>query len=304
MFAMTELEREESLVDRTAIKPYHPIVVKELASGMYPKLAKFIPGFVYRYITKLLHLDHLNSFFERTHYGTGQQFLDATKEELNVELKLQGPGVEEMKNLTDKPVMFASNHPYGGPEGIVAFSYIHRLFPRARILVQSLFKIIRPFSEVCVYNKKEVRSLYNAAEEKRPLFFYPAGYCSRQLSFGDVFDYEWKPGFIKFAKKNNMPIIVFYTDGRLSKRTLNWTQFRKRFHIKASIETIFLPDEMFRLTGKTITMTAGHVIDPEVLDNSVSDKEWAARLRQYCYELKTNPDAVFDPSKPAVLPLS
>lgn len=300
---MTELEREEALIDRTNITPYQPLVLTDLAQKFVPKFAGKIPKFIYRYLNRILHIDELNRYFEELHYGTGQEFLDGTCRILDLKFDMKGAGVEDMKALTDKPVMFASNHPYGGPEGAATFSIIHRLYPRARLLTQSFLKFIRPFSEVCVYNKKDVATLKAAVEEKRPLFFYPAGYCSRKLSFGDVFDYDWKSSFVKCAKKNNMPIIVMFTDGRLSKRTLRWTTFRKIFHIKASIETAFLPDEMFKLTGQTLHITMGSVIDPSVLDDSVSNEEWAARLRQYCYELKTNPDAVFDPSKPATLPL-
>lgn len=301
---MTELEKEEALIDRSNIAPYQPIDLTELANKFVPKLSNKMPKFVYRYLAKILHLEELNAFFGKNHYCTGQQWLDKVREHLNVTIDFNGPGVEYIDKLTDQPVMFASNHPYGGPEGAVLFSVLHAKYPRARLLTQSFLKFLRPFSEVCVYNKKDIATLKQAVDEKRPLLYYPAGYCSRKLSFGDVFDYDWKRSFVKIAKQNNMPIIIIFTDGRMTKRTLRWTQFRKIFHIKASIETAFLPDEMFKLKNQTLKMTVAKPIYPDQLDDSVDLDEWAARLRQYCYELKSNPNAEFDPSKPATLPLT
>jgi len=297
------LLEEESQIDRANIAPYEPLVLQDLATRFIPKLSNKIPKFVFNWLNKILHLDDVNRIAEATHYSTGQQFMDFVCKDQDWKLDFQGPGLNELKSLTDKPVMFVSNHPYGGPEGIVAFRYIHRMFPRARLLIQSFLKFVRPFSEVCVFNKGNLHTLKKAVEEHRPLFFYPAGYCSRKLSNGNVFDYEWKSTFIKLAIKNNMPISVSFTEGSLSKRTLRITQIRKFFHIKSSIETALLPDEMFKLKGSTLKMTAGHIIDPKVFDSSVDIDEWAARVRQYCWELKTNPQAVFDPSKPATLTL-
>lgn len=297
------LESEEAEIDRSNIPPYHPIDLRELASHFAPKVKPFIPGFVYNHYNKLLHLDDFNPVFDTLHGGTGQNFLTSVKNYLDLHLLLDGPGAEEMKRLTDKPVMFASNHPYGGPEGILVFEYLHRLFPRGRILVQSFLKFIRPFSEVCVYNKKDIDSLNKAADERRPLYYYPAGYCSRRLKSGEVFDYDWKSSFVRIAKKNNMPIIIMYVHGQLSKRTLRLTSLRTALGIKFSIESMYLPEEVFRTEGQTIRVTCSRVIDPAVLTGDVEPREWAARLREYCHTLKTDPEAYFDPKKPATLPV-
>ena len=186
---------------------------------------------------------------------------------------------------------------------MVLFDWIHRNFPDCRLVAQSFLKFIKPLGKTCVYNKKEVRSLMNAVADKTSLLIYPAGYCSRKLSFGEVFDYDWKASFVKIAKKNNMPIAVFYTDGQLSPRMHSWTKFRRIFHIKTSFETMFLVDEMFKLKGSTLRIVLGDVIDPNKLDDSISKEEWAARIRQYCYELRKNPKLKFDYTKEATLSL-
>ena len=297
----TEKESQQSKED----SKFQPINIKALATRVSPKLGKLIPKFMYNKFEKILHIKELNTFFEAHCNDEPQAFLDAVVEFLDIKLVLEdnaGLG-ESAEALKGQSVMFVSNHPYGGPEAMVLFDWIHRNFSDCRLVAQAFLKFIKPLGKTCVYNKKEVRSLMNAVADKTSLLIYPAGYCSRKLSFGEVFDYDWKASFVKIAKKNNMPIAVFYTDGQLSPRMHRWTKFRRIFHIKTSFETMFLVDEMFKLKGSTMKIVLGDVIDPNKLEDSVSKEEWAARIRQYCYELRKNPKQKFDYTKEATLPL-
>ncbi len=281
---------------------FTPINVKKLAKRISPTLSKLIPTFIYRRFEKILHIKELNEFFTLHSSDDAQTFLDAVVERLDLKINFRGTGINRVESLAGESVMFVSNHPYGGPEAMLLFSYLHRLFPDCRLVAQSFLKFLKPLEKSCVYNKKDVRTLYNAVQNRTSLLLYPAGYCSRMLSFGEVFDYDWKPSFVKIAKKNNMPIVVFHTDGELSRRMHRWTKFRSIFNIKTSIETMFLVDEMFKLSGNTISIETGSIIDPGKLDGSIPDSEWASRIREYSYNLGKNPELEFDYKKAATLP--
>ena len=299
-----ELETTQAKEEAKKEAKFQPINIKALATRVNPTLGKVIPKFLYNKFEKILHIKELNEFFEAHCNDEPQAFLDSVVEFLNIKLELENNiGALDVEALKGQSVMFVSNHPYGGPEAMVLFDWIHRNFPDCRLVAQAFLKFIKPLGKACVYNKKEVRSLMNAVADKTSLLIYPAGYCSRMLSFGEVFDYDWKASFVKIARKNNMPIAVFYTDGQLSSRMHRWTKFRRIFRIKTSIETMFLVDEMFKLKDTTMRIVAGDVIDPNKLDDSVSKEEWSARIRQYCYELRKNPSLKFDYNKAATLPL-
>lgn len=280
-----------------------PIDIKTLACRVKPALGKLIPKFMYRHFEKLLHVHELNVFIEEHFHDDAQTFLDAVVAFLNFNIQLGGRGTDALEELKGQNVMFASNHPFGGPEAMMLMDILYKYFPDTKLLTQGFLKFIKPLQTCCVYNKKEVRTLMEAVNLKKSLLFYPAGYCSRELSFKEVYDYEWKSSFVKIAKKNNMPILVFYTDGQLSKRMHRWTKFRRIFRIKASIETMYLVDEMFMLRDKTIDIVVGDTIYPDQLSDDISNEEWAARIRQYCHDLRKDPNAHFDYSKPATLPL-
>ncbi|MCR4676320.1 MAG: hypothetical protein K5634_03720 [Sphaerochaetaceae bacterium] len=281
---------------------YQDIDVRALVSGMNPKLAKRIPGFVYRYAEKILHVDELNEHFRRTNDFTAEEFLDATVERLDIRIDMDKESLEELEKNRGRRVMVVSNHPFGGPEAMGLMSILIKIFPDIKLVAQSYLKIIKPLRSCCVFNKKEVRTLCDHVEEKKSVLIYPAGFCSRILSNGEIFDYRWKSSFLKIAKKLGMPVIVVHTYGQLSKRIFRWTKFRKIFGIKVGIESAFLSDEMFKRVGETLKMRVAKTIEPEVFDDRYTLDEWSQKLRQFCFNLRDNPKEEFDPNIALTLP--
>lgn len=287
----------------TTSSTYVPIDLPSLAKKVNPTLAKLIPRFMYRKFEKLLHLEEVNSFFEEHYDDDPQTFLDSVVSYLDLKIALEGRGIEALEALEGERVVFASNHPFGGPEAMVLFSIVHRLFPDAKLVAQSFLKFIKPVETACVFNKRDVKTLMEAVNNRSSLLFYPAGYCSRVLSNGEIFDYDWKPSFVRIARRQRMPIVVVYTDGELSKKVHWWTRLRKFLRIKLSIETIFLVDEMYKLRGKTLRMVVGSTITPEMIESTkMSDNLLSDKLRQYCYELRKNPKKLFDITIEPTLP--
>ncbi|MFA5569996.1 MAG: hypothetical protein ACOX0W_01045 [Sphaerochaetaceae bacterium] len=281
---------------------YQPIDIRALASKDFPKLAKWIPNGIYSFLERLLHIDHLNEFFSTHCNSDAQTFLDEVVKELDLTIQWHEDDFKKIEALKGQRVIVAANHPYGGAESMALFSVLHRLFPQMKLVVQNYLKFIKPIRTACVFNKGGARTLMNAVISGASLLFYPAGYCSRLLSTGEVYDYKWRDSFVRIARKHKLPIVVIYIDGQLSKKVHRWTRFRQIFGIKTSIETIFLVDEMFKLYGSTLKMVVGDVITPDLLDENLSDQQHADKLRQYCYDLRANPSLGYDPAKEATLP--
>lgn len=279
------------------------INIRELANKVSPVLGHLIPGFLYSHFEKLLHLQEINSFMAAHYNDSAEQFVKSVVHELlQIKTVLNGSGADVFKSIQGQNIMVVSNHPLGGPEAVVTLDLLFGAFPEIKLVAQSFLKFIKPLENCCVYNKKDVKTLYDHVNKNLPVLIYPAGYCSRYLSNKEVFDYQWKSSFIKIIKKNKMPLVVLNTEGQLSKRMINWTRFRNFFHIKKSIETIYLVDEMFKLKGSTLNITVSPVIDSSVFDDRYSNYEWAAKVRQYCYELGKNQMAEFNPDIEVTLP--
>jgi Tfp pilus assembly ATPase PilU len=63
--------------------------------------------------------------------------------------------------------------------------------------------------------------------------------------------------------------------------------------MKSNIEVLCLVDEMFKQNNKDIVITFGKPISVNVFDKNIRDKEWAAQLKNYVYQLGENPKAEF-----------
>jgi hypothetical protein len=60
---------------------------------------------------------------------------------------------------------------------------------------------------------------------------------------------------------------------------------RKKLHIKANIEMLYLVDEMFKQKEKKITITFGKPIPVSVFDKRFAQTDWAGILKKHVYEL-------------------
>ena len=94
----------------------------------------------------------------------------------------------------------------------------------------------------------------------------------------------WKT-FITRAKKNSLPVIPVFIDGKLRPFFYRLYRFRKFLGIKSNIEMLWLARELYRQHGKTINITFGKAIDHSVFDQSKTDKEWAQWVREKVYQL-------------------
>ena len=56
--------------------------------------------------------------------------------------------------------------------------------------------------------------------------------------------------------------------------------------IRANLEMLYLPDEMFRQRGKDFRIRFGKPVPWQRLDDGKPAKVWAERLREYVYKLK------------------
>ena len=103
----------------------------------------------------------------------------------------------------------------------------------------------------------------------------------------------WKKTAITIARKNQIPLVPLFIEGRLSERFYKTYTWRKRLGIKANIEMILLPDEMYRLRGTRVTLHLGPPLQPESLSNGEGDAAWTERVRSLVYSLAptkpTNP---------------
>lgn len=263
------------------------IQVRNVIHTKSPKLAKWIPGFLIRYLERIIHEDEINYIMTKFRELYGLDFVDALISELGIEVVLQGA---DRIPYADN-VIFASNHPLGGLDGIAIMHAIGRYRRDVKFLVNDILlnignlePLFVPVNKVGSQAKSAIMAIDKAYANDNALLIFPAGLVSRKIN-GRVVDLEWKKSFINKSKKYKRDIIPVYIDGENSNFFYNLAKLRAKLGLKANIEMLYLPDEMFSQRNQRVVISIGERISYNHFDNSKTEYEWASEVKSIVYSM-------------------
>ena len=249
------------------------------------KLYKWLPGFAVNWLKKKLHEDDINDAMEYLKDDVGLVFNSRGLEKL-------GAKVESLHSeLVPKTgsIVIVSNHPLGGLDGMALIKAVGDIRPDVHFLVNDVLKNIKNYGEIYVaVNKlgatsaKYLRVIEEVFRTESALLLFPAGLVSRKQD-GVVRDLVWKKTFVTQAIDHKRMIQPTFIEGENSKFFYNFAMWRKRLGIKANIEMLFLPDEMFKARKETIKIHFSKPFDSSLLDGNKTHKQWSALIYQYIY---------------------
>ncbi|GGE34089.1 MULTISPECIES: 1-acyl-sn-glycerol-3-phosphate acyltransferase [Sphingobacterium] len=263
------------------------IEIREVIRKKSPGLAKWIPKPLLSYLVKTIHEDEINYIMTTYHDDMGLDFVDSLLKELKVNVHLEGA-----ENIPlDESVIFASNHPLGGLDGVAFMQVIGKYRKDVKFLVNDILMNVRnleplfvPVNKVGGQSKSAIAAIENAYASDHALLVFPAGLVSRKIK-GEIVDLEWKKSFISKAKKYKKDIVPVYIEGRNSNFFYNLSRIRHKIGLKANIEMLYLPDEMFSQRGKDITIRIGKKIPYTHFDTSKNERQWAAEVKEVVYAM-------------------
>ena len=268
-----------------------PIYIEQVFKSKNPGLAKMIPGFIYSYLKKIIHQNDINDFISRYGHRKGLDFSDAILEYLNVSYQVIG---EENLPTPDGRYIFVSNHPLGGPDGIILISFLGTHYPVLKFPVNDLLlnlknlnNIFLPVNKHGAQAKDAVTAIENAYASDCQMIMFPAGLVSRK-QHGEIKDLEWQKSFISKAVQHQRNIVPIFIDGKNSDFFYNLAKFRKAIGLKANLEMLYLPDESFKQRNRTFTLYIGQPIPWQSLDKSKKPFEWAQEIKKIVYGLKND----------------
>lgn len=266
-----------------------PVYIEQLFKSKNPGLARMIPGFIYSFLKRTIHQDDINEFITRYGNRQGLDFSDAILEYLNVSYQVVG---EENLPSPEGRYIFASNHPLGGPDGIILISFLGTRYPHLKFPVNDLLlnlknlnNIFLPVNKHGAMDKKAVMAIEDAYASNCQMIMFPAGMVSRK-QHGIIQDLEWQKSFITKAIQHKRDIVPIYIDGKNSNFFYNLANFRKLTGLKANLEMLYLPDETFKNRNQTFTIYIGKTISWQTLDKSKKPAEWAEEIKKIVYRLK------------------
>lgn len=261
--------------------------IKKVLKDKSPAAARWIPWFVKNYLRKIVHEDEVNYYLETFSDLSPIEFIRATLKQMDI--KYSAVGLEKLDRRGR--YIFASNHPFGGLDGLMIADKVSGYFGDVRIVVNDLLMNLEPVKPIFLpvnkhgrQNPEYVRIYNEAFESDIPIITFPAGLCSRKTD-GMVRDIPWRPNFVKQAINTRRDIVPVYFDGCLSDFFYRLSNFRKKVGIKANIEMLYLSDEMFKQHGKHFEMVIGDPVPWTRLKDEPYAK-MAEEIRTIAYNLK------------------
>lgn len=263
------------------------IDIKRVISDKNPKLLKWTPGFVVRYLKNILHEDEINSVIDKNRDKVDFEFCEEVIKHFNIKLAAEG--------LDNVPAtggcVLAINHPLGGMDAMAIVTLLQQKRTDIKFIVNDVLMNLTNLKGMFVGVNKHGKNVKDSLRKVDELFatdqlicVFPAGLVSRK-SKKVIRDLEWKKTFITRARKHQKTIIPAYINGELSNFFYRLSNIRTKMGIKTNIEMLYLVNEMFKQRNKEMKVIFGDPVDPTTLDRTKNDAEWANEMKNKVYQL-------------------
>lgn len=261
--------------------------IREVFAEKSPKLAKLMPGFVYSYLTRILHIDFLNDFLKRTGHLKGIDFVDEAVKEFNIKEHIHG-----VENIPSSGrFIFASNHPLGGFDGMLLMKNVNKTLGDLKFLTNDILMNIPNLSPMFVpvnkhggHSRDVARAMDETYRSNQQILIFPSGLASRKIK-GKIIDLDWKKHFISKAIQYKRDVIPVFISGRNTNRFYRLAKLRKFFRIKWNLEMFFLPDETVKHRNTDIHIYFGQPVSYTLFNKTRTYKEWADYVKELVYKL-------------------
>lgn len=267
------------------------IDVRQILYGKMGAKAKYVPGFVVKWLERILHQDEVNGFLWDNRDLVGVPWLESCVKYLGMTLDIVGE--ENLPEPGDgRLYTFVSNHPLGGQDGVALGAIIGRRYDgRFRYLVNDLLMNLPGLAPLCIPINKtgsQSRSFPAMVEAgfrgDNHVIMFPAGICSRRNG-GVIHDLPWKKTFITKSVETHRDVVPIHFGGRNSDFFYNLANACKRLGIKFNVAMLFLADEMYKNRNKTFRVAFGKPIPWQTFDKSRTPAQWAQYVQDIVYKL-------------------
>lgn len=290
------------MTDNDAIR----IDLDEVLRQRLPRLSRFIPRFAVEWMKRTICQDELNRILDENAGLEGADFARGALKSLGITVEPQFE--ERLPSPENRRVLYVSNHPLGGLDGMALIDYVQRRHGgNVYFVVNDLLSAVKPLEKVFLpVNKfgKQSREAVKAVDEafagNDPVIMFPAGLVSRLRRvpyMGKkrklVSDLPWNKMFINKAHHYKRDIIPIFFSGKNSKKFYRMANLRRRLGIKFNFEMIYLPGEMVRMADSSLTISFGVPLSWEMLTPGRDAAGCAASVRASVYHIN-----VVDPDQP------
>lgn len=264
------------------------IDIEKVIAGKNPRLLKILPGFVIRYIKRIVHQQEINDFIRRHGHKHSLEFVDAIITEFGVKVTVEG-----LENIPESGgAVIASNHPLGGLDAMALMHVIGKVRTDQKFIVNDVLLNLKNLSDIFIGVNKHGKNSAGVLDQidnyyagNGLVLIFPAGLVSRKGKSGIIRDLSWRKSFISKAKKFQKPVIPVHIEGNNSSFFYNLARLRSTLKIKSNIEMFYLIDEMYSQKGRRIHIQILQPLQPGYFTSQRSDREWADHVQDIVYSV-------------------
>jgi 1-acyl-sn-glycerol-3-phosphate acyltransferase len=249
-----------------------------------------VPHFLFGILKKVICQDEINKVLLDNKDKTGVDFMVAVLNDFSIKTSISG-----IDNIPEnQKLIFASNHPFGALEALALGKHLGKIFDNnINFITNEMLSLLKPLSPIFTsvkvgeshQNKSSIITLDEIFASDKQIIMFPSGVVSRKIN-GKLQDGEWKKMFVSKARLYRRNIVPVFCSGSNSDFFLNLSNFRKFLGIKANIELILLPREMFKNKNTSINITIGKPISYKTFSTEKTDLQWANLVKEKVYELQ------------------
>lgn len=261
------------------------IDVDKIFAEKAPGLKKWLPKFIMRWLKKKLHEEEINKIMFDLKDAKGVAFNNMGLDKLGAKII----SINSHHIPKQGGIILAANHPLGGLDGMAFVKTIAEVRPDIHFVVNDVLKNLKNYGDVFIGINKikttssnSLRTIESVLSSDDAVGFFPAGLVSRKQN-GEIIDLDWKKSFVTQAIDHKRLIVPVFIEGRNSNFFYNFANLRKRLRIKANLEMLFLPDEMFKQRDQTIKVHFSKPFDPSILSKDKTHKNWADLIKKFIY---------------------
>ncbi len=244
--------------------------VAEVLRKRVPRLSRLIPTRMVRWLERTICQDEMNRLLEENRGLTGADFCRGVLGSLKIGIDVRN--AERLPAKEDRRVVFVSNHPLGGLDGMALIDVLQNHFGgQIWFIVNDLLMAIKPLNDVFLpinkhgaQSRRATAAIEEAFAGNDPVIIFPAGLCSRlhKSSYmgkrvNTVADLKWHKMFVNKAIQHHRDIMPLHFSGQNSDHFYKVARNRKLLRIPFNIEMVYLPQEVFKARGKRFTITVG-----------------------------------------------
>ena len=244
-------------------------------------------------LDKLLAIHRLDNLY-REHHLTGlnkEAFARALLDALNV--TIDGTDVLQQKIPRDGPLVIASNHPFGGIEGVILAYVVGQVRPDLKVLanqglalfteLKDYFIFTNPLSERDPKNAPSLRESLRHVKQGGALLIFPAGRVSYyQADKKRISEHQWNRIVASLVTRTGAQYLALFVSGE------NSPLFYRLGRVYYRLRMLMLPRELLNKRDTSIKISAATCVPANAFAANTNDIELTALQRIQSYAQDPN----------------